>query len=123
MNEIDRQAISAIQSYFETSDLTMVASDEPKNFALGIKCIEPDFVQSGDMSVQIVGRINARAKEVYGPKMYFPDIATKPEEELVFFKEQRRELRFRFESNTINGDYQMGQILVHIEQGDGRMRS
>lgn len=123
VNEIDGQQINAIQSYFETSDLTMVVSDQPKNFSLGIKCIEPDFVQSGDMSVQIVGRINARAQEVYGPKMVFPAIATQPEDELVFFKEQRRELRFRFESNTINGDYQMGQILVHIEQGDGRMRS
>lgn len=122
-NEIDGQQINAIQSYFETADLTMVVSEQPKNFSLGIKCIEPDFVQSGDMSVQIVGRINARAQEVYGPKMYFPAVATEPAQELVFFKEQRRELRFRFESNTINGDYQMGQILVHIEQGDGRMRS
>lgn len=123
VNEIDGQQINAIQSYFETSDLTMVVSDQPKNFGLGIKCIEPDFVQSGDMSVQIVGRINARAQEVYGPKMVFPAVATEPDQELVFFKEQRRELRFRFESNTVNGDYQMGQILVHIEQGDGRMRS
>lgn len=123
VNEIDGQQINAIQSYFETSDLTMVVSDQPKNAALGIKCIEPDFVQSGDMSVQIVGRINARAQEVYGPKMVFPAVATQPDQELVFFKEQRRELRFRFESNTVNGDYQMGQILVHIEQGDGRMRS
>lgn len=123
VNEIDGQQINAIQSYFETSDLTMVVSDQPKNFGLGVKCIEPDFVQSGDMSVQIVGRINARAQEVYGPKMMFPAVATEPDQELVFFKEQRRELRFRFESNTVNGDYQMGQILVHIEQGDGRMRS
>lgn len=123
VNEIDGQQVNAIQSYFETSDLTMVVSDQPKNFSLGVKCIEPDFVQSGDMSVQIVGRINARAQEVYGPKMYYPAVATEPDEELVFFKEQRRELRFRFESNTVDGDYQMGQILVHIEQGDGRMRS
>lgn len=123
VNEIDGQQINAVQSYFETADLTMVVSEQPKNTALGIKCIEPDFVQSGDMSVQIVGRINARAQEVYGPKMVFPAVATQPDQELVFFKEQRRELRFRFESNTINGDYQMGQILVHIEQGDGRMRS
>lgn len=123
VNEIDGQQINAIQSYFETSDLTMVVSDQPKNFGLGVKCLEPDFVQSGDMSVQIVGRINARAQEVYGPKMYFPAVATQPDEELVFFKEQRRELRFRFESNTVDGDYQYGQILVHIEQGDGRMRS
>ena len=33
-------------------------------------------------------------------------------------KEQRRELRARFESNTIGGDYQMGQIIAHVDTGD-----
>lgn len=123
VNEIDGQQVNAIQSYFETADLTMATFQTPHNFAIGIKCIEPDFVQSGEMSVQIAGRINARSQEVYGPKMYFPEKATTPDEEVVFFKEQRREMRFKFESNCVNGDYQMGQILLHIEQGDGRMRS
>ena len=39
------------------------------------------------------------------------------------FKEQRRELRFRFASNTVGGNYQMGQIVVHIEPADGRYQS
>jgi hypothetical protein len=34
-------------------------------------------------------------------------------------KEQRRELRLIFESNTLGGDYQMGQVLLHVEPGDG----
>jgi hypothetical protein len=25
----------------------------------------------------------------------------------------------RFTSNTVGGDYQMGQVLMHIEPGDG----
>ena len=33
-------------------------------------------------------------------------------------KEQRRELRVRFESNALYGDYQMGQIIGHISTGD-----
>ena len=36
---------------------------------------------------------------------------------------QRRELRFRFTSNTVDGDYQMGQVIAHIESGDGRYQS
>jgi hypothetical protein len=33
-------------------------------------------------------------------------------------KEQRRELRVRFESNAVYGNYQMGQIIGHIDSGD-----
>lgn len=123
VNEIDGPFVNAVQSFFETADLSMIASDEPSNFSIGIECIEPDFVQSGDMSVQVVGRINARSPEVYSEPHFFPAVAENSAQELVYFKEQRRELRFKFESNTVNGDYQMGQIVLHINKGDGRMRS
>jgi hypothetical protein len=85
--------------------------------------MEPDFVQSGDMTVQITGRINARAPEVPGPLRTIPAVATEKYEQQVFFKEQRRELRFRFASNTVGGDYQMGQVIIHIEAADGRYQS
>jgi hypothetical protein len=39
----------------------------------------------------------------------------------VYFREIRRELRFKFESNTINGNYQMGQIIAHVEPATGTM--
>jgi hypothetical protein len=55
--------------------------------------------------------------------MTFPDQATTPEQQQVFFKEQRRELRFKFQSNTIGGDYQMGQVIVHLQPSDGRYQS
>jgi hypothetical protein len=90
-----------------------------RNKSLRCELVEPDFVQVGDMTVQIVGRANARSKEVYSEPMTFSDVATTPQEQVVFFKEIRREMRFKFESNTINGDYQMGQVLVHIGEADG----
>ena len=31
------------------------------------------------------------------------------------------ELRFRFESNTVGGDYQYGLVLAHLQPGDGTM--
>jgi hypothetical protein len=48
----------------------------------------------------------------------FPASATAPYEQIVVLKEQRRELRVRFGSNVVGGDYQMGQILGHIDTGD-----
>ena len=35
-------------------------------------------------------------------------------------REQRREMRLRFESNTENGDYQTGSVLLSLTTGDVR---
>ncbi len=123
VDEIDGQSVNAVNSFFETGDIALITSDPPKNRAIHVEMMEPDFVQSGDMTVQVTGRINARAPEVPGPLRTIPAVATEKYEQQVFFKEQRRELRFRFASNTVGGNYQMGQIIVHIEAADGRYQS
>jgi len=123
VDEIDGSSINAVRSFFETGDISLLTNEQPQSKSIRIEMIEPDFVQSGDMSVQVTGRINARAPEVLSPPKIFPAVATVPYEQQVFFKDQRRELRFRFESNTVGGDYQMGQVIVHIEVGDGRYQS
>jgi hypothetical protein len=123
VDEIDGQSLNAIHSYFETSDISALVSPKPSDAALRIELIEPDFVQSGDMQVRVIGRINARSAEVTGPVKTFPAAASEPYEEVVYLKEQRREMRFRFDSNTVGGDYQMGQVLGHISSGDGRYQS
>lgn len=119
VDEIDGQSMQPIRSFFETADISLPLNNPPLDRALQTLLIEPDFVQSGDMSVQVLGRRNARAPEVEGPVMTFPATATTVNEEVVFVKEQRRQLRFRFESNVIGGDYQMGVPLAHVQPGDG----
>lgn len=121
VDEIDGQNIAPIPSWFETSDLSSLASG--KNRALRITTIEPDFVQNGPMTVQVTGRSNARAPEVSSSLFTFPETATQPYEQIVMLKEQRRELRVKFESNAVGGDYQMGQIIGHIGDGDGTVLS
>ncbi|WP_333568695.1 hypothetical protein [Sphingorhabdus sp.] len=123
VDEIDGAQVNAVESFFETGDISLIISDSPKNRAIHVEMMEPDFVQSGEMTVQITGRINARAPEVNGPLRAFPAVASEKYEQQVFFKEQRRELRFRFASNTVGGNYQMGQIVVHIAPSDGRYQS
>jgi hypothetical protein len=116
VDELDGSVINPIQSYFESADLSSVV--QGKNEYVRITRIEPDFVQVGPMTVQVTGRANARAPEVYSSIFEFPETATLPYEEIVMLKEQRRELRVRFESNAVNGDYQMGQIIGHVSVGD-----
>ena len=122
VDEIDGQDIQPVQSYFETADISLPVQSQVNN-AIQVQIIEPDFVQSGPLIVQVMGRRNARSAEVDGPIMTITETATTPQEEVVYFKEQRRELRFRFESNVIGGDYQMGLILAHVQPGDGTTRS
>ena len=116
-DEIDGLFRNPIRSYFETADLSLPVMSQT-NKALQVLLVEPDFVQSGPMTMQVIGRANARAPEVYGPVMTIPEDPQTPQEQVVFFKEQRRELRFRFESNCLGGDYQMGLVLAHVQQGD-----
>lgn len=117
-DEIDGINMNPVQSFFETGEISMPVQSQ-QNRAVHILMLEPDFVQEGEMSVQVRGRANARAPEVDDEPRFFPATASTPQEQVVFLKTQRREMRFRFESNTIGGDYQMGLVLGHISLGDG----
>ncbi len=117
-DEVDGLIINPVQSFFETADLSLPVMSQT-NRALQVLMMEPDFVQSGPMTVQVKGRANARAPEVGGEIKTLVETPATPQEQVLYFKEQRRELRFRFESNVVGGDYQMGLVLVHIQPGDG----
>lgn len=115
---INGQSQQPILSYFETADISLPAQKQV-NKALQVLMMEPDFVQTGDMTVQVRGRANARSPEVDGESKTIVAVPQTPQEQVVYFKDQRRELRFYFESNTLGGDYQMGQVMAHLQPGDG----
>jgi hypothetical protein len=117
-DEVDGQNIQPIQSYFETADLSLPVMSQT-NKALQVLMLEPDFVQVGDLTVQVKGRANARAPEVDGEVKTIFQTPSIPQQQVIYFKDQRRELRFRFESNVIGGDYQMGLCLGHLQPADG----
>jgi hypothetical protein len=121
-DEIDGQQVNSIPSWFETADIAAVADpNNPKMRSLRCGLVEPDFVQSGDMTCQITGRANARSPDQPSEIKTFPALADvdKPEEQVLFFKDIRREMRFKFTSNTVGGNYQMGQCIAHIDISDG----
>jgi len=113
----------AIQSYFETADISwcdggpMAQMDGwvGQDFWMRLSRMEPDFIQTGDMTFKVKGRRYARADDQISSPYVFS-----PTTEKVDLREQRRELRMYFESNVQGGTYQMGQCLVHVDFGDGR---
>lgn len=127
-NEVIEQNEQPILSYFETGDimLPLMEGMGSEDKSLTMTVVEPDFVQSGPMNVQLVSRSNARAPEIRSDLREFSqqtETGVDAAEQLVRFKFEGRQVRFYFESNAINGAYQMGQVLVHIAPTDGRITS
>ena len=112
---------NAIESYFETNDLGWVSggpsqpSPMGENRWLRIERVEPDFLQSGEMELYIVGRPFAQSDDETSQAFVFDSNTNK-----IDMKEQRRELRLKFVSNTAGGDYQLGKVLLNATIGDVR---
>jgi len=117
VDDIDGLNIQPVLSFFETADMSLPVTSQ-ENKALQVLMIEPDFVQSGNLTMQVTGRANAKAPEVSTDPHTIYETPPTPQDQVVYFKTQRRELRFRFESNAIGGNYQMGLVLAHVQPGD-----
>lgn len=119
VNEADGNDERPVRAYYETSDIAGPLRDK-YGVAARVAYIVPDFVQTGDMLVTVTGQANARSPVVEGDSKTFPDMATSSDDQVVYTKEQRRILRMRFESNTINGDFRQGRPIAFVAVGDGR---
>jgi hypothetical protein len=113
--------VNAINSYFETNNIGWVSGGPSNPQLVGdnkwirVERIEPDFVQSGSMNVYITGKGYADDTDVTtGPYTFDPTTLK------IDMREQRREMRIRFQSNVFNGNYQMGNILLSADIGDER---
>jgi hypothetical protein len=121
VDQVYLTTVNAVQSYFETCNLGSIgglvgASEQPgDNLWTRIERVEPDFIQRGEMTVTVTGRGYADDVDIESPPFPF-----KPTTLKVDMREQRREMRLRFESNTYNGDYQTGRILLSLTTGDVR---
>ncbi len=120
-DEINGQNVRAVSSYFETNDLGWVSGGPSQPSADGInkwlrlERVEPDFIQSGDMTLQVVGPAFAQGPDkVSDPYVFGPDTGK------IDMREQRRELRLRFTSNVAGGNYQLGKVLLSADVGDVR---
>jgi len=120
-DEVYLTNVNAIQSYFETCNLGamsgLVGSEQQPgdNQWTRLERIEPDFVQSGPMTVTVTGKGYADdVDQTSEPNTFLPDTLK------VDVREQRREMRLHFESNTFGGNYETGKVLLSITTGDVR---
>ena len=121
LNEITQDGQFAIESSFTTCDISWVGGDPSQDSLKGInrrihlRRVEPDFVQGGEMTLQIIGNKFARGQEALSSVFTFGEDDGK-----VDLRIENREARIKFGSNTLNGNYEMGRILITAELGDER---
>lgn len=111
----------AITSNITTCDISWVGGTPSQDAATGVnrrmhlRRVEPDFVQTGEMSMTILGRKFARGEvEESGPFPFDSDTGK------IDLRVEHREMRLKFESNILNGNYEMGRLLITAEYGDER---
>lgn len=122
VDKIRASNVSAVQSFFETHEFALL-DQQIADKSLRVARIEPDILQVGNMSVQVRGRPNANSDVVDGDTRTIFASPSTSDEETVKFKEVKRLMSFRFESNIGGGNYEMGKTYAHIEPADGRIES
>ena len=120
-DEVIFESSNAIDSFFQTSDLGFVAGGPAQtapvgeNFWVNLERVEPDFIQEGEMTLQVTGRPYAQSADVASQEYTFD-----PDTGKIDMRQQRREIRLRFRSNVSGGNYQMGKVLLSVTLGDVR---
>jgi hypothetical protein len=114
-------SVSAVQSHYETNNIGWVTGGPGANDPIGqnrwirLERVEPDFNQAGDMNLYVTGKGYAEdVNDTSDPYTFAPNTLK------IDMREQRREMRLKFESNTINGNYEQGLILLSADFGDER---
>jgi len=109
----------AIQSYYESatyfSQIPQADSLPFKDNNLELLRYEPDFVMSGDMTMQIMGRKYPQSIPEIKQTETFNQLTEK-----IDIRTQSRIQTIKFESNESGGDYQCGSPLLLVEDGDRR---
>lgn len=120
-NAVTVNTEKAIPAYVETSDFGLPTGGAQQNNIQGLNRwtrlirIEPDFIMEGDMTVEVTGREFAQGPDIYSEPFTFSQNTGK-----IDLREQRRQIRLRFTSNTLNGNFEMGRVILHTEPGDVR---
>jgi hypothetical protein len=121
LNKVGDTAESAIYSSFTTADISWIGGTPAQdtntsvNRRMHIRRIEPNFVQDGPISMTILGRKFAGSEpEVSGPFEFFQDTGK------IDLRVEHRLINLKFESNSINGNYEMGRNMITAEFGDER---
>ncbi len=115
--------VTAIPAWFVTNEFNYLKGKPGVSRQMSVDRIEPDFEQSGDLTLTIQTRMNTRARVVDRATLTFSDVAVDGQEETIKPRVTGRLVRFKVESNVTGGDFVLGETYVHTAPSDGRVES
>lgn len=112
-----------VRSYFNIPFVGSVKATPPTEEGVSFGTLEPDIIQSGDMTIYPFGTYNARGGKAIAKNntVTLKAIPVKPEDQIVSFKTDFRLASLHFESDVIGGNYITGKSLLHMVPGAKRM--
>jgi hypothetical protein len=121
-NQVGLDGEVAVYSSITTSDISWLTGSPSQDGKTGInrrmhmRRVEPNFLQTGNMSMTILGRkfAGGQMEENSGPYYFNQDTGK------IDLRVEHRLVRLQFVSNEINGNYEMGRNLITAELGDER---
>jgi hypothetical protein len=122
LNQVTPQNELAVYSSITTNDISWLTGTPSQEGLVGVnrrmhlRRVEPNFLQSGTMSMTVLGRkfASGQYEETSGPYYFTQDTGK------IDLRVEHRLVRLKFESNDINGNYEMGRNLITAEFGDER---
>jgi hypothetical protein len=121
LNSVTSLGEQAIEAYFESSDFGFPTGGAQQNNIEGLNRwtrlirVEPDFLMSGPMEMRVISREFAQQPDTVSELFTFEQNTGK-----IDLRKQGRQIRLRFTSNTLNGNFEMGRVILHTEPGDVR---
>ena len=122
VNKIALNGEFGVYSSITTSDISWLTGSPSGDTLVGVnrrmhlRRVEPNFLQAGTMSMTILGRkfAGGQNEQNSGP-YYFTQQTGK-----IDLRVEYRLIRLQFESNEIDGNFEMGRNLITAEFGDER---
>lgn len=112
--------LTAIDSHIQTGDVSWAAIDPSGGWTgvdrwIDLYRIEPDLLQTGNMTVTVSTKDYANATAVLSNPYPFAPGTNK-----IDLRQQGREMTLIFENNNVGGFYEINQTLLYFRTGDSR---
>ena len=120
-----------LDAWFQTPWYSLFASNPQANVLLSLRRIEPDFVQTGEMTVSATFKMYPKSCDTSeNPPVIIPvppasdklspGFPFLPDTERIddVVGQQGRFMSLTFRSQTLGGKFMLGQTLLHIEEGE-----
>lgn len=119
----ERAVPTAIMSFYETANMSPVIMPilgTPIVRGVMVEAAVMDFIQSQNMNFYINGRSTANGPDLISDAFVFAPPPQTGSAALIHPKTTRNQIRFRFESNTLGGNYTAGIPVAYCRPSDGR---